>query len=257
MSIAKVSRYARQHGIGPLAVKLCREAPTYLRHLGSWRLRACECCGRTSLFINKAAGEEFTVCSLCGANLRYELLAAEIRERFAEGLSQLRIVELDPASPLRTLFAGHPHYTRTFYSPDVSPGQVRDDGAQCEDITNPTFADGSVDLMISSDVLEHVPDLEKALRAISRVLSPAGVHLFTVPYRDHTRPRAVLRDGKVVHLLEPEYHCDPLNPRGILAFWDVGRDLPEHFDVPELTLRIIRGPVGRDRRVVWSAARSA
>jgi len=52
---------------------------------------------------------------------------------------------------------------------------------------------------------------------------------------------------------EPEYHSDPLDPKGILAFWDLGDDLPERFSTRELHISRMRGPIGRDRRVVWRA----
>ena len=57
-------------------------------------------------------------------------------------------------------------------------------------------------------------------------------------------------------LLEaPEYHRDPLAPQGILAFWDVGPDLPEVISSPGLEIKVARGPIGDDGRMVWVAER--
>lgn len=227
-----------------------------LRYLPESRLRRCECCLKPSLFLSLSEGEEFKVCLRCRANLRYEMLAQLIRQ-YGSRLSEMNVVELDPHSPLRPILSGAKDYVRTYYSSTDSLGSVRADGTRCEDITRLTFADNSVDLIVSSDVLEHVPDLVAAFKETSRVLRLGGVHLFTVPPRDKTRRRAELVNGKVKHLAEPEYHSDPLNPAGILAFWDIGPDASQYFSLPDLELSIVRGPEGKDRRVVWKAQKKA
>jgi SAM-dependent methyltransferase len=45
------------------------------------------------------------------------------------------------------------------------------------------FEDGSFDLVYSSHVLEHIPDKEKALKEIYRVLKKGGIHFCVVPTR--------------------------------------------------------------------------
>jgi len=47
-----------------------------------------------------------------------------------------------------------------------------------------------------------------------------------------------------------------LSAQGILAFWDIGLDLPETLETADLKIRVVRGPVGRDGRVVWMAERT-
>lgn len=48
---------------------------------------------------------------------------------------------------------------------------------------NLPFEDGSFDLVYSSHVLEHIPDKEKALKEIYRVLKKGGLHFCVVPTR--------------------------------------------------------------------------
>lgn len=84
-----------------------------------------------------------------------------------------------------------------------------------------------------------------------RVLRPGGSHVFTVPPREGTRRRAEIVNGEVHHLMKPDYHSDPLDPRGILAFWDYGVDAIELFRSPGLEVSIVKGPEGKDRRIVW------
>jgi len=217
------------------------------------RFRVCRCCQRPSLIISFGRGDERKKCIRCRANLRYELLAEAVR-KLAFDPDRTALVEFDPNSALRRGFADYRHYTRTFYSTRYRSGYVRDDGAICEDITALTFPDDSVDVMITSEVLEHVPDIRAAFKETARVLKENGVHIFTVPTRDVTRQRARLEpDGSVRCLDDPEMHSDPLNPRGILVFWDIGPDLPSFLNLPELKFEVLVGQEGRDRRFVWCA----
>jgi predicted SAM-dependent methyltransferase len=47
------------------------------------------------------------------------------------------------------------------------------------------LADGSFDLVVACDVLEHVPDDSAALREVHRILSTQGWAILTVPQKDH------------------------------------------------------------------------
>ena len=107
---------------------------------------------------------------------------------------------------------------------DLAPGAVID-GVRHEDALALTFGDASFDLVVSNDVYEHVPDVERALAECARVLRPAGHLLFSIPFHegnDETRKRAELVDGEVVELLPAEYHGNPVSPSGSLVFYDQG-----------------------------------
>lgn len=236
--------------------KVRRRVLPNLQHLPRSRLRRCRACGHYTLVLAIGADEEFHVCLRCRANLRYELLAEYLRRSFAD-LSAMDVLELDYDSPLRAILSRARNYTRSFYRAEVAPGTRRQDGAVCEDITRLTFPDESLDLIVSSDVLEHVPDAQAAFREAERVLRPGGVHVFTVPPRGRTRRRAAVEGGQVVHLVQPpEYHQDPLDAAGILAFWDYGPDLPAFFATDRLRIRAASEPEGRSGRFVWEARKS-
>lgn len=51
------------------------------------------------------------------------------------------------------------------------------------DVTNLPFADETFDYVISSEVLEHLPDDAPAAREMFRVLKPGGTAIVTVPHR--------------------------------------------------------------------------
>src|ERR1700722_1530728 len=255
MAFRKIYRHARQHGLGSLVNKLREALPGYVSRFYLWRVRRCQCCDRFTIFLSNSAGAEFRACLFCSANERYELLATEIKARFGGKLSEMSVLELDPHSPLREILSQARAYTRSFYESGRSGGSRRPDGAVCEDVTALTFDNESLDLIVSSDVLEHVPSLDQAFSETARVLRPGGAHLFTVPPRAKTRKRAEIIDGKTHHIETPEYHLDPLSPQGILAFWDVGPDLPQVILCPPLDTKVARGPIGDDGRVVWIAER--
>lgn len=85
------------------------------------------------------------------------------------------------------------------------------------DATKLPFADASFDVVICSEVLEHLPDLESALSEIDRILKPGGQFALSVPrywpeaicwklsegYRNtpggHVR---IFQDGKLRQLVE-------------------------------------------------------
>lgn len=223
-----------------------------LKYLPQSSFRRCQCCLKPSLIISFSDGEEFKLCIRCRANLRYEMLAMMFR-KYCSDLSSKVIVELDHNSPLSKQFMGSNNYIKTYYSASTSVGFVNGAGLRCEDITQTSFNDSSVDVIISSDVLEHVSNIETAFKETKRILKNGGFHIFTVPPRPKTIKRAEFVEGKTRLFMEPDYHSDPLNPEGILAYWDFGVDAIELFSKSGLDVSIIDGPKGKDGRLVWMA----
>jgi SAM-dependent methyltransferase len=216
-------------------------------------IRRCGCCERVSIFLQFGPENFSQSCLLCGTTFRYEMLATLIRAK--KPVEGLRVLELDPDSPLRLLLEKCAQYTRSYYRPGHQPGSIRFDGAVMEDITALTFPDNSLDLIVSSDVLEHVPDVMLAFKETFRVLKPGGVHVFTVPSSNKTTRLAVVEEGMVKQIVfPPEYHSDPLDPKGILAFWHFGPDLSEYFMETGLVFKRVQPfDVLNRELLVWEA----
>lgn len=102
-------------------------------------------------------------------------------------------------------------------------------GYRNESVTQLTFADSSLDFMLSFDVFEHVPDYLTALRECRRCLKPGGKLLYTVPFNKGATPTEVRARidaaGNIEHLCEPTYHGDPINKDGCLCYYTFGWEL--------------------------------
>ena len=97
-----------------------------------------------------------------------------------------------------------------------------------QDLTSLDLPSGRFDIVTTNEVLEHVPDLDAALREIARVLKPGGMHIGTHPFLFMSAVgdlRTTLVDGQLVHLKEPEYHGNPVAPGGSLVFETPGWDI--------------------------------
>jgi SAM-dependent methyltransferase len=102
-----------------------------------------------------------------------------------------------------------------------------------EDLTQLSFPNHSFDVILSFDVLEHIPDYRSAFAECARTLKPGGKMLFSVPFdansaRNQIRAR-LQKDGTIEHLLPPEYHDDPRNPEGCLCFQHFGWEMLEQM----------------------------
>lgn len=120
-----------------------------------------------------------------------------------------------------------------FLGSDRISGEIYSAGIRHESLTGLSFSENSFDFILSFDVLEHIPDYKAAIQECSRVLRPGGKMLFSVPFSFNSNEhivRALIRDdGSVEHLMEPEYHGDPVNVAGCLCFYHFGWRLLVEF----------------------------
>jgi SAM-dependent methyltransferase len=205
---------------------------------------------------------ESLFCGSCGSSLRVRSLAAVLVEHYAcaarslaalvaeEPFASLRIAELNSIGAAHGVLARHP---RLVYAEFPE-----------EDLQSLSYADGSFDLLLTSDTLEHVPDWRTALRETHRVLRPGGRHVFTVPVapgRAETAARAEVRAGEVVHHERPQYHGRGAglfalltrNQPDFLAYTDFGLDLADELRAVGFEAEVH----GQDEELVFCAWRSS
>jgi SAM-dependent methyltransferase len=215
-----------------------------------WLPGRCGACQRTSTFVldHQSAPHasdprtfvpnwrERLVCAACGLNCRMRASLDLASALLPDPLALVWLTE--QVTPVhRVLLERYPRLVGSEYLGDLTSGTIDDRGIRHEDIVRSSFADASLDCVASFDVLEHVPDASPAFAEVARVLRVGGLFFWTAPFirtADATLTRARLReDGSVEHLLEPEYHGDPVSPdAGVLCFrhfgWDVLDRLREH-----------------------------
>lgn len=140
-----------------------------------------------------------------------------------------------------------PGYSYSHYFEGVAPGRKHPErGERCETLERLTFPDGTFDLFITQDVMEHVFDPAAAFREIARVLKPGGAHIFTAPLVNKAKPtekRAELSAaGEIIHHFAPEYHGNPVDPKGSLVTMNWGYDIAafiyEKAKTPSIVIHI-------------------
>lgn len=195
--------------------------------------------GIDSKFFGYVPPEEVVV---SGNNYREQLKVKGLNSR-QRALLEVLVSELSPASFRRTkiyapeaitdlacvLRGRFPWFIGSEY---VDNAQKKKDlfPIACEDLQNLSFDSETFDVVLTCDVLEHVADIRKSLAELARVLREDGLMLSTHPFtwRKNSTVRAVLKDGELIHILKPEYHGNPIDPKnGSLVFTVPGWDILE------------------------------
>jgi hypothetical protein len=98
---------------------------------------------------------------------------------------------------------------------------------QHEDIQALSYETESIDLLITLDVLEHIPSIPRALSECNRILRPGGLFILTVPFYDqrNTNTRAAIVNGRLVNYSPQAFHGNPISKEGALVFTEPGVDL--------------------------------
>jgi Methyltransferase domain len=192
----------------------------------------CPVCGMNARFTGFTDNpRESGRCSNCQSFNRQRQMAYLIRQQC--GLPQggrwhfpsgLVIYNTETTGALHLQLNGLPDYVCSEYFGDEYRSGEIVDGRRHEDLQALSFADNSLDLVMSSDVMEHMPEPYAAHAEIFRVLKPGGRHIFTVPYSPllvEDQVRAKIVDGEIVYLEEKAFHGDPVRPDEGVLVWTI------------------------------------
>jgi SAM-dependent methyltransferase len=186
-------------------------------------------------------------CKSCGSTNRQRAVAhaliSVLHRQFAcegsalAGLAcragkKVEIWDTDAFDPIGDRVGSVANVTRSKYLPQLPFGVETEPGVYNIDLQRANFPSNRFDIILTSDVMEHVRDDRSAHAEIFRCLRPGGAYLFTVPYiedRARTLHLVDTSSAENVFLEPPHYHGDPISGK-ILAYRIYGRDLIERLE---------------------------
>ena len=207
----------------------------------------CWVCGRESRFnvtyeyayyvdgVLTPNWREHLRCPRCDLISRVRATVHFLEERILSQLKSPSIYITEQNTPLYRLLASR--YSKVvgseYLGDAVAFGQKNANGFRNESLTRLTFDANTFDCVVALEVLEHIPVYGRALEEIRRVLRPGGFLMLSVPFLPgdyDTLVRATVEDdGTIKFLLPPEYHGDPVQDAGCLAYYQFGWDILEHL----------------------------
>lgn len=208
---ARLRPAARRMG---LAVKLpWWEATSRPRLRPAWSLRRpaawCNVCDWSGQSFEGTAHAESATCPQCGSIARDRFLFSAFSRSVGRTMG-LRVLETSPrlGTEYRTMMRRQFDYRCSDYDLSLHRADI------ALDLQNIDLPDGSVDRLITPHVLEHVPDVERALAGIHRLLAPGGRMYLQVPLLQGTTGKPTV----------PEFHAD-----NTPVHWRFGWDLTERL----------------------------
>ncbi len=141
----------------------------------------------------------------------------------------------------RELGRRYPRFVGSEYQPAPGLGVVRQ-----EDLERLRFPEAAFDAVVVNEVFEHLPEVDRVLEELHRVIRPGGKLVATFPFNLGAREsivKARLTRKGVEFLAPPEYHGDPVNPKGCLVYQIPGWDILDRMHASgwsraEMVLRI-------------------
>ncbi|MEN9949554.1 MAG: hypothetical protein RLY85_306 [Bacteroidota bacterium] len=188
-------------------------------------------------WVNWFDEREGSYCVNCHSSLRTNQLATALIKGFNllagvqgkslkdvcrdPGLSGMKVAEINSAGTIHQFLGQLPGLSYSEYGSQLP--EIRS-----ENLESLSYSPSHFDMVVTSETLEHVPDFEKALAEIYRVLKPGGLHIFTIPVvwdKPATRVRAKIENNVLVNILPPSYHGAPDDDfEDYLVFSEFGSD---------------------------------
>ena len=192
----------------------------------------CNVCGWEGEFLNPERDREGMQCGNCSASSRHRAVVRALGLVLDHGAlplclwpswKEIRVLESSARGPVPMMLKEKVDYYATEYDPaKIAAGTHPREYADFQKLH---YTDNTFDLVIASDVFEHVRDDRSGYREIFRVLKEGGTLVLTVPY-EHERMETIRRvdtsGAEDLHLLEPEYHGGGGHT---LTYRNYGRDL--------------------------------
>lgn len=165
-----------------------RADPTATQHRA-----ACNICRWNGDSFDGPFHSEMAQCPRCGSIARDRFLMHCFTTTVKKPKG-LRVLETSPrlGHEYRVMMRRHFRYTASDFDLSAHEGDIQ------IDLQNIALPDASIDVLLTPHVLEHVPDTNRALSEIHRMLAPGGHMFLQLP----------LLQGTTSVPTEPEFHAD-------------------------------------------------
>jgi len=176
----------------------------------------CNICGWSGEFLRQEANREGMLCGNCASSSRLRAVVYWLGKVTGnEGVPlhlwgknpSIAILESSARGSYPVMLLDKFDYYATEYDPDRIAGGR--EPRRFADFQKLHYADATFDVVIASDVFEHVRDDVAGYREIYRTLKQKGTLILTVPYtheQAHTLRRVDTSGPEDVLLMEAEYH---------------------------------------------------
>jgi len=179
----------------------------------------CPCCDMEVIFkSNNHWLRDHFKCDNCNSIPRERALMLTIEQQYPNW-KELKIHESSPGKRGHSLKLKKQckKYSESQFFNENDLG-IEVNGVRNEDLEQLTFKNETFDLFITSDVMEHIYNPDKAFKEINRVLKKGGAHIFSVPLVKKHKPseKWALKgaDGEPKFIKEPEWHGNPVDKKG-------------------------------------------
>lgn len=138
----------------------------------------CPCCNgsfRRFLPFGIKVIRQNVLCPYCGSVERQRLLWLYLHNRTNLFSDKLRVLHIAPEEIIQRKLRSCPNLEYTSADLDSRDAMVK------MDITDIPYAENTVDVILCSHVLEHIPDDKKAMSELYRILRPGGWAILLVP----------------------------------------------------------------------------
>ena len=187
--------------------------------VGQGASAVCNICHWSGEAFVRGYHTEMADCPRCGSVARDRFLLFCFLQRTRRH-TDMRVLETSPrmGHGYRQLMRRWFDYTASDYDLSAHQGDIQ------IDLQNIALPDSSIDVLLTPHVLEHVPDTDRALREIYRVLRPGGRMYLQVP----------MLHGVTAPPATPEFHGD-----NTPVFFNFGWDIVDRLRATGFTTTVL------------------
>jgi len=148
----------------------------------------------------------------------------------------ISVLNTEAKGPVHEALKHLPNYESSEFFPEGKVSGEIINGVRHEDLQATSFPSNKFDIILTTEVFEHIPFPYQAFHETYRILKPGGAHVFTVPFVSTSNVDIVMsrmdHKGEIHHgpgspptFVSPMYHGDPIRPEGVLVFNLFGQEM--------------------------------